>query len=135
MKYLYTFLGDETDRPQTPEEMKAGVELWSAFEREAVEAGVLIACEPLEPRGNAITVRVAGDGQKGDPTDGPFAESKEQLGGFCLLDVADRDEALAWAEKIPLRPGAAMEIWPTLDLSQFGYESATVSPAKATATA
>ena len=65
MKYLYTFLGDETDRPSTPEEMKAGVELWSAFDREAVDAGVLIACEPLEPRASAITIRVAGDGEQG----------------------------------------------------------------------
>ncbi len=135
MKYLYTFLGHETDRPSTPEEMKAGVELWSAFDREAVDAGVLIACEPLEPRASAVTIRVASDGEKGDPTDGPFAESKEQLGGFCLLEVADRDEALAWAEKIPLRPGTAMEIWPIMDLSQFGREGATVSPAKAKATA
>jgi hypothetical protein len=135
MKFLYTFLGDDTDRPASPAEMKAGIELWSAFDREATEAGVMIACEPLEPRANAITVRVAGDGEKGDPTDGPFAESKEQLGGFCLLDVADREEALAWAEKIPLRPDAAMEIWPILDLSRFGYESATVSPVNAKATA
>jgi hypothetical protein len=134
MKYLYTFIGDDSDRPSTPEEMKEGIERWSAFDREAVDAGVLIACEPLEPN-SAVTIRVAGDGQQEDPTDGPFAESKEQLGGFALLDVKDRDEALAWAEKIPLRPGASMEVWPILDLSEYGYESATVSPAKAKATA
>ena len=134
MKFMYTFIGDDSQRPSTPEEMKAGIEAWSAFDREAVEAGVLIACEPLEP-GSAVTIAVDADGEMGDPTDGPFAESKEQLGGFCLLEIKDRDEALAWAEKIPLRPGAAMEIWPVLDLSQFGYESSTVSPAEATANA
>lgn len=134
MKYLYTFIGDDADRPSTPEEMKEGIERWSAFDREAVEAGVLIACEPLQPD-SAVTIRVDGDGKHGEPTDGPFAESKEQLGGFCLLDVKDRDEALAWAQRIPLRPGASMEIRPILDLSGFGYESSTVASARTKQTA
>src|SRR5262245_5334303 len=131
MKYLYTFIGDDSDRPSSPEEMKQGIEAWSAFDREAVDAGVLIACEPLEP-GEATTIRIGADGERA-VTDGPFAESKEQLGGFCLLEVKDHDEALAWAEKIPLRNAASMEIRPVLDLSQFGYESSTLTPAAATA--
>jgi hypothetical protein len=134
MKYLYTFLGDFDEQP-SPEQMKEGLERWAAFDREATEAGVLIACEPVDGSDSALTIRVASDGSMGDPVDGPFAESKEQLGGFCLLEVADRDEALDWATRIPLRPDAAMEIRPITDLSQFGYESSTVSPAKAKATA
>jgi hypothetical protein len=53
------------------------------------------------------------------------------LGGFCLLEVADRDVALEWASKVPLRPGAAMEVRPIMDLSQFGYQSATAAPVNA----
>jgi hypothetical protein len=64
-------------------------------------------------------------------TDGPFAESKEQLGGFCLLECEDLDEALEWARKVPLRSGS-IEIRPIMDLSAFGYESRTVSPVRAT---
>jgi hypothetical protein len=131
LKYLMTFYGKEGDMENSsPEEMKAGVEAWNAFDREATDAGVLIACEPLEPAANATTIRLSEDGEAAT-TDGPFTESKEQLGGFCLLDVASHEEALEWANKIPLRPGAAMEIRSVRDLSQFGYESATVSPAGA----
>jgi hypothetical protein len=135
MKYLMTFYGEEDAMDnRSPAEMKEGLERWSAFDREAVDAGVMIACEPLEGRSTATTIRLDDKGEA-TTTDGPFAESKEQLGGFCLLEVEDRDEALEWAAKVPLRPGAAMEVRPILDLSGFGYESATVSPAKAKATA
>jgi hypothetical protein len=127
MKFLMTFYGREMEK-LSPEEMQEGLERWRAFDREAVDAGVMIACEPLEDTSSATTIRLdeAGDATT---TDGPFAESKEQLGGFCLLDVADRGEALEWAAKVPLRPGAGMEIRPIRDLSELGYESATVSPA------
>jgi hypothetical protein len=135
MKYLLTFYREEGDMENaSPEEMKEGIERWNAFDREAVDAGVLIACEPLEERSNATTIRLS-EGGEATTTDGPFAESKEQLGGFCLIEVDGREEALEWAAKVPLRPGAAMEVRPIRDLSEFGYESATVSPAKAKATA
>lgn len=116
----------------TPEQMKEGMDAWTAFDRETTEAGALIACEPVEDA--ETTIRIAADGER-TVTDGPFAESKEQLGGFCLLECADLDEALDWANKVPIQPGAAIEVRPIMDLSQFGYESATVSPAKAKATA
>jgi hypothetical protein len=128
MKYLFTFYGREMEQ-LSPEEMQRGLERWSAFDREAIDAGVMIACEPVEDSSTATTIRLDDAGEAAT-TDGPFAESKEQLGGFCLLEVADRDEALEWAAKIPLRPGAAMEVRPIRDLSEFGYESATVAPAK-----
>jgi hypothetical protein len=132
MKYLLTFLVEErTMEEASPEEMQQSLENWSAFDREAAEAGALIACEPVEGSSTATTIRI-GEGGERMLTDGPFAESKEQLGGFCLLECANRDEALAWAEKVPMRTGA-IEVWPVMDLSQFGYESRTLTPAKATA--
>jgi hypothetical protein len=135
MKYLLTFYGDESAMENaSPEEMKEGMERWGAFEREAVEAGVMIACEPLETSSSATTIHLDEEREQ-TITDGPFTESKEQLGGFCLLEVEDGEEALEWANKVPLRPGASMEVRAVKDLSQFGRESATVSPAKAKTTA
>jgi hypothetical protein len=129
MKYLLTFVVEEGAMDSSPEEMREALERWSAFDEEAATAGALIACEPLEESSTSTTLRVR---REGDPelTDGPFAESKEQLGGFCLLECADADEALAWARKVPLREGA-IEIRPIMDLSQFGYESRTLTPARA----
>ena len=66
--------------------------------------------EPLEPTHTATTVRV----KQGKPvmTDGPFAETKEQLGGYYLLDVADLDEAIKWAHKCPAAPVGTIELRP-----------------------
>jgi hypothetical protein len=91
----------------------------------------LIACEPLESSSAAKTMHLRDEGER-IVTDGPFAESKEQLGGFCLPGCEDVDEALEWAGKVPLRSGS-IEIRPVTDLSRFGYESRTVSAARATA--
>jgi hypothetical protein len=128
MKYLLTFVVEERTVEGAPEERQAALERWSAFDQEAAEAGVLIACEPLESSATT-TLRVPRDGEA-ILSDGPFAESKEQLGGFCLLECADADEALAWARKVPLGEGA-IEIRPIMDLSQFGYESRTIATARA----
>jgi hypothetical protein len=129
MKYLLTFVVEEGAMDSSPEEMRDALERWSAFDDEAAAAGALIACEPLEESRATRTLRLPGDGEP-QLTDGPFAESKEQLGGFCLLECADEEEALAWARKVPLREGS-IEIRPIMDLSQFGYESRTLTPARA----
>jgi hypothetical protein len=129
MKYLLTFVVEEGAMDSSPEEMRDALERWSAFDREAADAGALIACEPLEESSTSTTLRVPRDGEP-MLTDGPFAESKEQLGGFCLLECADADEALEWARKVPLREGS-IEIRPIMDLSQFGYQSRTLTPARA----
>jgi hypothetical protein len=135
MKYLLTFVRDETQMFQgSDEEMKAALEAWSAFDKSAVDAGVLIACEPLEHPREATTIHVGKEGDRA-VTDGPFAETKEQLGGFALLECADLDEAMEWAAKVPLAPDSIMEVRKVRDLSPYGYESSTVRPAKARATA
>jgi hypothetical protein len=132
MKYLLSFIVEEgAMEDASPEEMRESMERWSAFDREAAEKRALIACEPLEGSSAATTVRL-GEADERTVTDGPFAESKEQLGGFCLLECKDLDEALEWAGKVPMRSGS-IEIRPVMDLSRFGYESRTLTPAKATA--
>jgi hypothetical protein len=135
MKYLLTFVRDKDEMYQgSEEEMKAALDAWSAFDQEAVEAGALIACEPLEHPNEATSIRIAKDGDR-TVTDGPFAETKEQLGGFALLECADFDEAMRWAAKVPVAPNSIIEVRKVMDLSPYGYESSTVSPAKARATA
>jgi hypothetical protein len=130
MKYLLTFIAQE-ERWQnaSPEEMREGMERWTAFDDEAAASGALIACEPLENSSNATTIRIEDDGER-IVSDGPYAESKEQLGGFCLLECDSAEEALEWAQKVPMRSGA-IEIRQVMDLSRYGYESRTPAPVQA----
>jgi hypothetical protein len=131
MKYLLTFIRDQ-DRmfEGTEEEMKQAMEAWNEFDREAIEAGVLVANEALELPKTGKTVRVQDSGEHA-VTDGPFAETKEQLGGFCLLDCDSIEEAIWWAKKVPMRPGSAIEVRAVMDLSPFGYEGVTPGPVQA----
>jgi hypothetical protein len=127
MKYLLTFVRDQDRMYEgTEEEMKRGMEAWNAFNREAIEAGVLIANEALELPSTAKTILFADDGPQ-LVTDGPFAETKEQLGGFCLIDVEGPDEAIEWAKKVPLLPNSKLEVRQVRDLTPYGYE-ATATP-------
>ena len=132
MKYLITFIGEEGQMEDaTPEEMKAQLDSWMNFTNEAVEAGAFIAGEGLQPSATATTVRVAEGGGERTVTDGPFTESKEQLGGFYLLEVKDLDEAIEWAKKCPVQ-GGAIELRPVMDY-EGNYESPP-SPQQAAAT-
>jgi hypothetical protein len=84
-----------------------------AFAAELVEKGLLRGGAGLKTTNTATTVRRAG-GQCG-LHDGPFAESKEQLGGFYLIEAADLDEALAWARRLPLAGDGSVEVRPVID--------------------
>jgi hypothetical protein len=130
MRYLLSFIVEERAMEDaSPEQMQASLERWSAFDDEAVARGAMIACEPLESSSVATTIHVRENGDR-IVTDGPFAESKEQLGGFCVLECENLDEALEWARKVPMQAGS-IEVRPVMDLSRFGYESRTVAPVKA----
>ena len=118
MKYLLTLYRDESRIADiSPEEMQENMKHWDGYTRETQDAGVHLGGEGLQPSATATTLKIE---QSGDPvvTDGPFAETKEQLGGFYLLDCKDLDEALAWAKKIPM-PGGTVEVRPVMD-----YEAA-----------
>jgi len=131
MKYLLTFhLDQRTMDDATPEEMREAMQRWNEFDDEAVAAGAMIACEALQDSANATTMAIAADGDR-VVSDGPFAESKEQLGGFCLLECANLDEALEWARKVPMNNGS-IQVSPIQDFSAYGYESPTPAPAAAT---
>jgi hypothetical protein len=87
----------------TPEQKQHAMEAHWALIDEAKRLGIFHASEPLAPSSSATSVRVR-DG-KVMMTDGPFAETKEQLGGFYILECKDLDEALAWAARIPICHG------------------------------
>ena len=121
MKYVLALFGDEEGwEDVTPEQMTAMMEPWNRFEQELVDAGAKIAGEGLQPSPTATTVSV-GEGDERVVTDGPFAETKEQLGGFYLIECDDLDQALEWAKKVPLQPGGSIEVRPVMDYTQFGF--------------
>jgi hypothetical protein len=118
MKYLLTLYGDETRwTEQSPEEMQAAMKGWEAYSDAATEAGVMIGGEGLQPSATATTVKL---GDEPIVTDGPFAETKEQLGGYYLLDCKDLDEAIEWAKRIPSE--LTVEIRPVMDYEAAGMD-------------
>jgi hypothetical protein len=119
MKYALTIYGDEAQRENaTPEQMQEVSQAYGAVSQEMQDKGVLVAGEGLYPTPTATTLRVReGDRQV---TDGPFAETKEQLGGFYVLDVKDLDEAIEWAAKIPGAQLGSVEIRPVMVFDEAG---------------
>ena len=126
MKVLLTLYGDETTWETEPEDIARAMAAWQAFDDAAREAGVLIACDGLEPGHTATTIRIEGGRRR--ITDGPFMETKEQLGGYVLLDVADLDEAMTWAERLPWdTDGCYTEIRPIMDYEVYAARAATAT--------
>ena len=124
MKYLLALIADESrNADRTPEEGQEAMKAWDAFTTDTKDSGAFIAGEGLQPSATATTVQIPAEAQ-GDliVTDGPFAETKEQLGGFYLLDCRNLDEALEWAKKVPLTPPASIEVRPVMDYTEFGYD-------------
>ena len=119
MKYAFTIYTDETQRENaTPEQMQQVSQAYFELTQEMEQKGVLVAGDGLYPTATATTVRVR-DGER-NVTDGPFAETKEQLGGFYVLDVKDLDEAIEWAAKIPGSQFGSVEIRPVMVFDEAG---------------
>ncbi|MGH2755815.1 MAG: YciI family protein [Actinomycetota bacterium] len=120
MRYLALIYGDESAGANTTQEqMQEIMDAYNAFGKEAAERGVLLGGEALEPTSTATTVRVRDEETL--TTDGPFAETKEQLGGYYLLDCTDLDDALSWAKRVPM-PGGTVEVRPVMDYDAAGSE-------------
>ncbi|HET9183442.1 MAG TPA: YciI family protein [Candidatus Angelobacter sp.] len=112
MRYMMLIYKDETAEPPSPEESRRRVDgVWTVID-EATRRGVLQGCEPLAPTSTATTIRTQNG--KALITDGPFAETKEQLAGYYIMDCKDLDEALEWAAKIPTcgGPNGCIEVRP-----------------------
>jgi hypothetical protein len=112
MKYLLMIHGDETSWDAlTDDERQARVAQYSAFARRARERGAMLAGDELQSTSTATTVRV--ENGKTIVTDGPYAETKEALGGFFLLEAASMDEAVELAKQLPAPHGrGGIEIRP-----------------------
>lgn len=117
MRYMFLMYSRETAEGPSPEEIDYLIRTHGALIDEARQKGALLAVEGLKPTSTATTVRT----QDGRPVvlDGPFAETKEQLAGYYILECRDLDEAVEWAKRIPTSckgaPGA-IEIRPVADL-------------------
>jgi hypothetical protein len=112
MRYLLMIAGEET--PEFVAEDPARLAEYGEWMKLAAEKGILQGGERLHPSTNATTVRV----RNGEvlSTDGPFAETKEQLGGYFLVDCADLDEAIMAASKIPGARTGAIEVRPIWEM-------------------
>jgi hypothetical protein len=111
MQYLLLIYGDEKAwNSMSDQEIKATMQAYGDYSRELAAAGAMRGGSELAPVSTATTVRVRNG--KAMTTDGPFAETKEQLGGYYLIEVANLDEAIHWAAKIPSAAFGSIEIRP-----------------------
>jgi hypothetical protein len=113
---IYTAEGTEA----SPEEWAQVMADYNEFGEKAGAAGVVLGGEALEDTKMATTVHVDGKGGTLHTTDGPFAETKEALGGFYLLDCKDLDEAIHWASQIPGAWHGRIEVRPVMEFSEEG---------------
>lgn len=114
MRYMLLLASNPADEP-TPDSDTFGsyMEEWAVYTQALVDAGAMVSGEALQGTETASTVQVR-DGKR-IVTDGPFIESKEVIGGFYVIDVADLDEALAWAARIPNATFGTVEVRPVME--------------------
>jgi hypothetical protein len=110
-QYMLLIYGPVEGGP-SEEEMRAEFPRWMEYTQSLQDSGVLVAGDALQPGDTATTVRVR-DGET-VLTDGPFAETKELLGGYYVLDVPDLDAALKWAAKMPNVSYGTVEVRPVM---------------------
>jgi len=119
MQYMLLIAADEASEQKIPDaEMMEMIAAYGAYTGALIQAGALVSGERLRESAKATTVRVR-DG-KTMVLDGPYAEAKEQLGGFYIIDVADLDAALGWATRCPGAAYGSIEVrpvWPTEKMS------------------
>ena len=113
MRYLLLIYTDESAYAAIAE---AEMPRWGEYTSAITESGASSGGEALQPTSTATTVR--DDGGKPIVTDGPFAETKEQLGGFYLLDVENLDAAIEWAHKCPAAKYGSIELRPIQEYEQ-----------------
>ena len=117
MKYLCLIYDDESAWTTMPKaESDAIMGEYFSFTNGIQESGQYVAGEALQPTSTATTIRIRNG--KLSTTDGPFAETKEQLGGFYLIEARDLNEAIQVAAKIPGARYGSVEVRPVVDFSQ-----------------
>ncbi len=115
MKYLLMIYADEAGQQAiTPSDAQQMMSAYGAYTEALGKAGALLASNRLQPTSTATTVRMKGS--KTEVLNGPYAETREQLGGFYLIEAADLDAALAWAARCPGASHGTMEVRPIWEM-------------------
>jgi hypothetical protein len=131
MSFLLAIYDDERNWAELDEAAtKEMVDEYWALDAAAREKGVYVESAGLHPAATAKTLQIR-DGKE-SVTDGPFAETKEQLGGIYLLDCDSMEEALAWAAKIPAARTGSVEVREVMDYEAAGFEDPTGEAARST---
>lgn len=115
MQYLLLLHADESGwSKMTKAEQEQGYAAYMAYTEALKKAGALVGSNRLRPVSTATTVRVANGKQQ--VLDGPYADSKEQLGGYYLIEAADLDAAIAWAARCPGASHGTIEVRPVWEM-------------------
>ncbi len=112
-QYMLLIYGEESMWANlTPDQLSAEMGAYMAYTQDLVKAGVMVAGDELHPVATAKTLSIAGGKQK--VVDGPFAETKETLGGYYIVNVESQEDALAWAAKCPGARFGRIEVRPVV---------------------
>jgi hypothetical protein len=114
---------EQTERGVLPEDEKAMIEM-GKFNEELVKAGVMLSGEGLHPSSKGARISF-GPGGKRMVVDGPFAETKELVAGFWLLQTKTREECIEWMKRAPFEPGATLEIRQVHEAEDFAASDPT----------
>jgi hypothetical protein len=115
MKYMLLIYGPQPAEAPSDEAIQKEMNEYWAYEKAVADAGVKLGSDALQGVETATTVRVREDGER-VVTDGPFAETREILGGYYLIDVPDLDAALDWAARCPgAHRGSKIEVRPVME--------------------
>ena len=121
-KYMLIMRGtDETNAKMRETPFEEMLETVGRFNEELIRAGVLVAAEGLDDPAQGVVVDYSGETPV--VTDGPYGETKELFGGFYLLDVASKEEAIAWAKRMPALPGSKAEIRRVPRIDEFPQDN------------
>jgi hypothetical protein len=113
MMFIYPAIGEDGRWEPTEEE----VEAMTAYDEALVQAGVLLAGDGLHPPDEGARVRLSGG--RASVTDGPFAESKEVVGGYWIIQASSKEEAVEWARRFPLAEGDMIEVRRVYEMSDY----------------
>ena len=107
-KYMLIMRGTDESNAAMMASIEEGIATTRLFIEEMLKAGVLLAAEGLDDPGRGVVVHFSGEAPV--VTDGPYGETKELFGGYFLLDVASKQEAVEWAKRVPAAPGSKIEV-------------------------
>ena len=117
MRFMMFMLPGETDESKwTPNADE--VSAMMAYNEELTRAGVLLALDGLQPTSKGARVTFGAD-REGAVTDGPFAEAKEVIGGYWIIQAKSKEEAVEWASRCPANPGDTIEVRQVFEMEDF----------------